>query len=40
MMDVKISKTNTSADGVIERPSSTLDEVASKTLHYDEDGDW
>ena len=38
MMDVKVSKTKT-ADGLIERTSSMLDEIESKTVHKAEEGD-
>ena len=33
------SKTNTLADGLIERTSSILDEIESKTVHKAEEGD-
>ena len=40
MMDVKVSKKkNTLADGLIERTSSMLDEIESKTMHKAEEGD-
>ena len=39
MMDVKVSKDNTLANGLIERTSSMLDELESKTLHNDKEGD-
>ena len=39
MMDVKSPKTKTLADGLIERTSSMLDEIESKTVHKDEEGD-
>ena len=42
MMDVwvlKSPKTNTLTDGLIERTSSTLDEIASRTVHKGEEGD-
>ena len=32
-------KTNTLGDGLIERTSSMLDEVESKTVHNNEEGD-
>ena len=32
-MDVKSPKTKTLADGLIERTSSMLDEIESKTMH-------
>ena len=38
MMDVKVSKDKVLADGLIERTSSMLDEMESKTVHKDEDG--
>ena len=41
MMDIKVSKENTLADGLIEKTSSTLDEIIdeieSKTVHNDEE---
>ena len=39
MMDVKVSKDKTLADGLIERTSSMLDKIESKTVHKDEKGD-
>ena len=36
MMDFK---TNTLADGLIEKTSSMLDEIASKIVHKDKEGD-
>ena len=39
MMDLKVSKDKTLADGVIERTSSMLDEIESKTVHKDKEGD-
>ena len=39
MMDVKVSKDNTLADGLIKRTSSMLDEIESKTVLKDEEGD-
>ena len=38
MMDVKASKDKTLADGLIERTSSMLDNIESKTVHKDEEG--
>ena len=39
-MDVSMSpKTNTLADRFIERTSSMLDEIKSKTVHKDKEGD-
>ena len=38
MMDAKVFKANT-ADGLMERTSSMLDEVESKTVHKDKEGD-
>ena len=38
MMDVKVFKDKTS-DGLIERTSSMLDEIESKTVHKVEEGD-
>ena len=40
MMDVKVPKTNTLADGLIVKTSSMLDEIESKTVHNSEEGDW
>ena len=41
MMDIKVSKENTLADWLIEKTSSTLDEITdgieSKTVHNDEE---
>ena len=39
MMDVKVSKGKTLADGLIERTLSMLDEIESKTVHKAEEGD-
>ena len=42
MMEIKVSKdqkTNTLADGLIERTSSMLDEIKSKSTHKGEEGD-
>ena len=39
MMDFKVSKTKTLAGGLIERTLSVLDEIESKTVHKDEEGD-
>ena len=39
MMDVKVSKTNTLAYGLIKRTSSMLDEIELKTMHNDKDRD-
>ena len=36
---LKFPKTNTFADRMIERTSSMLDEIASKTMHKDAEGD-
>ena len=36
---LKSLKTKTLADGLIERTSSMLDEIESKTVHKDEEGD-
>ena len=36
---LKFPKTNTLAGSLIERASSMLDEIASKTMHKDEEGD-
>ena len=39
MMDVKVSKEkNTLADGLIERTSSMLDKIESKTVHKEKEG--
>ena len=38
-MDAKVSKDNTLADELIERTSSMLDEIESKTMYKDEEGD-
>ena len=39
MMTLKSPKTKTLADGLIERTSFMLDEIKSKTMHKDEEGD-
>ena len=39
MMNVKVSKDNKLADGLIERASSMLGEIATKTENKDEKGD-
>ena len=39
MMDVEVSKKILSADGLIERTSSILNEIESKAVHNDEEGD-
>ena len=39
MMNVNVSKTKTLADGMIERTSSILDEIESKTVDKDEEYD-
>ena len=39
MMDVKVSKDKHIVDGLIERTSSLLDEIESKTMHKDKEGD-
>ena len=39
MMGIKISKNKTLPDGLIERSSSMLDEIESKTVHKEEEGD-
>ena len=36
---LKSPKTKALADGLIERTSSMLDEIESKTVHKDEEGD-
>ena len=38
-MNAKSPKTNLLADGLIERTSSILDEIASNTVHKDKEGD-
>ena len=37
MMDVKVSKDNTLADGLIKRISSMLDQIESKIVHKEEE---
>ena len=39
MMDVKFSKDKNVNRCFVERTSSTLDEIESKTMHKDEEGD-
>ena len=39
MMDLKVSKDNTLAEGLIKRTSSMLDKIESKTMHKDKEGD-
>ena len=39
MVDVKCPKTKTLADGLIERTSSMLDEIESKSMHKAEEGE-
>ena len=39
MMDIKVSKDKHIADGLIERTSSMLDEIESKIVHIDKQGD-
>ena len=39
MINVKVSKTKTLADGLIKRTSSMLDEIEYKTMHKDKEGD-
>ena len=39
MIDIKVSKDKTLADGLVERTSSMLDEIESKTMDKDEEGD-
>ena len=39
MMTLKSPKTKTLADGLIKRSSSILDEIESKTIHKDKEGD-
>ena len=39
-MDAKSPNTNTLADGLIERTSSMSDEIESKIVRKDEEGDW
>ena len=36
---LKFPKTNTLAEGMIERTRRMLDEIESKTMHEDEEGD-
>ena len=40
LMTLMSAKTNTLADGLIERISSMLDEIESKTVHGNKEGDW
>ena len=37
---LKLSKTKALADELIKRTSSMLDEMESKMVHKDEEGDW
>ena len=40
-MDIKVSKDkHILADGLIKRTSSMFDEIESKAMHKDEEGDW
>ena len=39
MMDIKVPKDNTLADGLVEKTSSVLDEMEAETVHNDEEGD-
>ena len=39
MMDGRVSKDKTLADRLIDKTSSMLDEIESKTVHKDEEGD-
>ena len=39
MMMLKSQKTKTLADGLIDRTSSMLDDIESKTVHEDGEGD-
>ena len=39
MMMLKSQKTKTLADGLIDRTSSLLDDIESKTVHEDGEGD-
>ena len=39
MVDIKVSKKKTLADGLIETASSMLDEIEPKTMHKDKEGD-
>ena len=39
MMDAKVSKEKTLADGFIQRILSMLDKIESKTIHKAEEGD-
>ena len=38
MMDIKVSKDKILADGLIERTSSVSDEIETKTVHNDKEG--
>ena len=40
MMDFKSPMTKILSDGLIERTSSMSDEIESKIVHKDEEGDW
>ena len=40
MMDVKSPKIKALEDGLIEKTSSMLDEIESKAMHKNEEGDW
>ena len=39
MMDLKSPKTKILADGLVKRTSSMFNEIESKTMHKDEEGD-
>ena len=39
-MGVKVFNDSTLADGLIERISSMLDKIESKTVHGNKEGDW
>ena len=39
MMDINSPKTNQLADGLIKRISSMLEEIESKTVHNNKEGD-
>ena len=39
MMNVKSTQTNTLADGLITRTLSMLNEIETKTMHKDKEGD-
>ena len=40
MVDVNSPKTTKLQDGLVKRTSSMLDEIESKTMQKDKEGDW